>query len=200
MRISCVSPLHSTFSSRCLPWHACVEGYMRLFLNKAQLFSAEHILLSSARCKNVSPFPELLRKLLLGNSRSSSEFRLVRELQMQIRVEMTRNCHTTWVQVQIPKASLVIDIRLICRRDVLSSLLLKSKVKVLIAMFFSLPLFSIPSFLRNANGIANFLESLCNSSRSRRACWKSKTFPGKLISLVYFAVFQLRGSAFSNLV
>ena len=38
MRISCVSPLHSTFSSRCLPWHACVENYMRLFLNKAQFF------------------------------------------------------------------------------------------------------------------------------------------------------------------
>ena len=31
------------------------------------------------------------------------------------------------------------------------------------------------------DGVAKFLESLCNSSGSRRACWRSKTFPGILI-------------------
>ena len=71
-----ISPLHSTLSSR-LPWHACVEqNYKRPFLNKTQLFSAENTLQSSAQCKNFSPFSfhyEPLRKLLFGNSRSSSE-------------------------------------------------------------------------------------------------------------------------------
>ena len=47
------------FIPRCpygLPWHACVENYTRLFLNKTQLSSAENILQSSARCKSFSPF------------------------------------------------------------------------------------------------------------------------------------------------
>ena len=42
--------------SHCLPWHACVENYKCLFLNKTQMSSAENILQSSARCKNVAPF------------------------------------------------------------------------------------------------------------------------------------------------
>ena len=41
---------------RGLPWHACVENFKRLFLNKTQLSSAENILQSSAQCKNLSPF------------------------------------------------------------------------------------------------------------------------------------------------
>ena len=47
------------FIPRCphgLPWHACVENYKRLVLNKTQLSSAENILQSSARCKSFSPF------------------------------------------------------------------------------------------------------------------------------------------------
>ena len=47
------------FIPRCphsLPWHACVEKYKRLFLNKTQLSSAEDILQSSARCKSFFVF------------------------------------------------------------------------------------------------------------------------------------------------
>ena len=48
------------FIPRCphgLPWHARVENFKRLFLNKTQLFSAENIILqSSARCKSFFVF------------------------------------------------------------------------------------------------------------------------------------------------
>ena len=73
-----LSYLH--FIPRCphgLPWHACAENYKRLFLNKTQLFSAVFILQSSARCRVSSPLSfhyEPLPKLLVGNSRSCSEF------------------------------------------------------------------------------------------------------------------------------
>ena len=84
------------FSPRCpqgLPWHARVENYMRLFLNKTQLSSAENILQSSDRCKIFSPFPLLrasarasARKFTIqlwnfnrsGNYRSISEGRQLR--------------------------------------------------------------------------------------------------------------------------
>ena len=86
-----------------------------------------------------------------------------------------------------PKAWSVIYIRLICRLDVFSSLSLKSKVKVLIAMVLrshnsQFLLFSESSTSSGIpDGVAKFLESLCNSSGSRRACWRSETFPGILI-------------------
>ena len=111
------------FIPRCphgLPWHANAENYKRLFLNKTLLFSAVFILQSFARCKFFSPFSfhyEPLRKLLLGHD-TALNFRLGQGiLQMHLRVEITRNCHATWVQVQIHKAWLGIDIRLICRLD-----------------------------------------------------------------------------------
>ena len=112
------------FIPRCphgLPWHACAENYKRLFLNKTQLFSAVFILESSARCKFFSPFPFITS--LCGNfwweiHDPALNFRLGQGiLQMHLRVEITRNCHATWVQVQIHKAWLGIDIRLICRLD-----------------------------------------------------------------------------------
>ena len=56
----------------------------------------------------------LLRKLQLGNSRSSFEIPFGQGiLHMHPRGEITRNCHATWVQVRIPKACVVIDMRLI---------------------------------------------------------------------------------------
>ena len=76
---------------------------------------------------------------------------------------MTRNCRVTRVQVQISKIWSVTDIRLICRLDFVSSLLLKSKVKVLIAMVFrshcSQSFFSESSTSSVIlDGVAKFLE------------------------------------------
>ena len=94
----------------------------------------------------------------------------------------TRNFHATWVQVPVPTAWLVTDIRLLCRLDLFTSLLLNSKVKILIAMVLrshnpQFLVFSESSTSAIPDGVAKFLESLSNSSGSSRACWQSKTFP-----------------------
>ena len=129
----------------------------------------------------------LLRKFQLGNSWHSSEIPFGQGiLQMHLRVEITRNCHASWVQVQIPKEWWVIDIRLTSRLDFFS-LLLKSKVKVLIEIvlrshYSQFLLFSeSPTSSAIPDGVAQFLALLCNSSGSSRACWRSKTFPGILV-------------------
>ena len=61
--------------------------------------------------------------------------------------------------------------RLVCRMDFfsVSLLLLKSKVKVLIAMVLRSHYSQFPSFLTIANNVAKLLESLCDSPGSRRA-------------------------------
>ena len=97
-RIPCVSPLHSTLSSR-------------------------------------FPVAFVCRKLQASG-----------ESQMHLRGAITRNCHATRIQVQISKAWLVTGIRLTCRTN-FSSLLLQKKY----CNGPSLPLISIPSFLRIVN-------------------------------------------------
>ena len=120
---------------------------------------------------------------------------------MHLRVEITRNWHAAWVQVRIHAAWLVTDIRLICRPDLSSSLLLKSKVKVLIAMIlrsnYSLFLFFsqnlrhhqwfpmvLPNFLNNCAILQDLVEHVDNQKR----------FQQYSSSFVYFAAFQFRGS------
>ena len=126
----------------------------------------------------------LLRKLQLGNSRSSFEIPFGQGiLQMHLQGEITRNCHATWVQVRIPKPWLVIDMKLILSSRLFLLALTEKQGKSIDCNGSSLPPFSIPSFLRildisaTPDGVVKFLESLCSSSSSRRACWQSKTFP-----------------------
>ena len=178
MRISCVSSLHSTLSSRSPVACGCRKLQASL-LERDQLSSTENILQSSARCKNfaLSFYYEPMRKLL-----PALKFYSVREfLQMHLRVEITRNCHATWVQVQMPKARSAIDIRIFVVQTFFLALTEEQDGGVN-CNGSSLSLVSVPSFLTIPNNVAKFLESLCNSSGFCRACWQSKLFPGKLMS------------------
>ena len=78
---------------------------------------------------------------------------------------------------EYPQAWLVIDRRLICRLDVFSLLSLKSKVKVLVAMVLRSHYSQFLLFSESPMMSPIFL---CNFSGSRRACARSKTFPGIL--------------------
>ena len=91
----------------------------------------------------------LLRKLQLGNSRSSFEIPFGQGiLQMHLQGEITRNCHATWVQVRIPKPWLVIDMKLILSSRLFLLALTEKQGKSIDCNGSSLPPFSIPSFLR----------------------------------------------------
>ena len=91
-------------------------------------------------------------------------------LQMYLRGETTRNCHATRAQVPTPTAWSVTD-----TRDFLSSRLFllaltEKRGKSTNCNGSSLPPLPIPSVLSNDNDFAKDLESLWNSSESRRAC------------------------------
>ena len=120
-----------------LPWHACVETRSVYSWTRPNCLPLKKFFSLPLGARMFSPFSfccEPLRKLLLGNSRSNSEILFGHGiLQMHLWGDITRNCHATWVQVQIPTAWLVIDIRLICRLDFFS-LSVKSKEKISIAM------------------------------------------------------------------
>ena len=150
-----------------LPWHACVEKYKRLFLNKSQLFTAENILQSSAQYKICSPFSfyyEPLRKLLLGNSRSSSEILFGQGITDASRSgdNSELSCHLN----RSPNTQGMVSHRhkthLSSRR--FSSFLLKSKVKVLSPMVFRSHFFQFLLFSESLkssaipDGVAKFLE------------------------------------------
>ena len=88
---------------------------------------------------------------------------------MHLRGEITRNCHATLRTS--PNTSGMVGHR---HETYLSSRLFllaptEKQGKSIVCNGSSLPLFSIPSVLRIANDIAKFLESLYNSSESRRA-------------------------------
>ena len=53
---------------------------------------------------------------------------------------------------------------------------LKKQIKVLCALSLRVHFSHFLLFFITPNGVVNFLESLCNSSRSRRACLQSKSF------------------------
>ena len=102
------------------------------------------------------------------------------------------SCHLS-TQVQIPKAWLVIDMRLICRLDFFS-LLLKSKVKVLIAMILRSHYSQIPSLLisprhhqRFPMVLPNFLNHCVIHENLVEHVDDQKRFQGYSYSLVYFA-------------
>ena len=165
-----ISLAHLHFIPRCphgLPWHACVLFCKRLFLNKTQLSSAENILQSSAWCKilfALSCCCEPLRQLLLRNARSSSEFRLVRVLQMHLRGGDNSELSMLSIQVQIVKAWSLMDMRLICRQDFFLLALAEKQSKGVDCHGSSLPLFSIPfsessTSSANPNGVPNFWTS-----------------------------------------
>ena len=152
----------------CLPWHVCVEKYKRLFL----LFSAENILQSSARCKIFRPFSfhcEPLRKLLLGNSRSGSEILFGQGItDASPRGDNSElSCHLS----TSPNSKGMVSHR---HETYLSSRLLlialTEKQGKGIACNGSSLLSQFLLFSEFPMGVAKFLEPLCNSSGSRRAC------------------------------
>ena len=124
----------------------------------------------------------LLRKLHLGNSRSSIEIPLGQGIFADASPrEITPNCHALSTS---PNTHGMVSHG---HKTYFSSWLFlialtEKQGKGIDCNGSSLPLFSVPSVLRIANDIAKFLESLWNSSESRWACWRSKTFPGILIS------------------
>ena len=73
------------------------------------------------------------------------------------------------VQVPIPAAWWVIDLRQFLPSRLFSLALTEKQGKGIDRNGSSLPLFSIPSLVWIPDGVANFLESLCNSSSTRRA-------------------------------
>ena len=163
------------FIPRCphgLPWHAGVENYKRLFLNETNCLPLKTFssLPLDVRMLPLSFYYEPVRKLL-----PALKFYSVREcLQTHLRVEITRNCHATWVQVQMPRARLAIDIRIICRPDFFVLLLPKNKMEVLTAMvlrihlsqfllFSQYPIMS-PNFLNHCVIHQDFVEHVDNQN------------------------------------
>ena len=191
-----------------LPWHACVEYYKRLFLNKTQLLSAENILQSSARCENCSPFSfhcEPLRKLVLGNSRSSSEILFGQGNtdgspsgdNSELSCHFSASPNTQGMVSQRHKTYLS------SKRFLLA--LSEKQGKGTDCNGSSLPLFSISYFCQNPRHrqrfpivLPNFLNNCVILQDLVEHVDDQKRFQQKSYSLVYFAAFHLRGQAFSN--
>ena len=200
---------HLHFIPRCphgLPWHACVKNYKRLSLNKTQLFSTEIILQSSAQCKIFSLFSiyhEPLRKLLLGNSRSSSEILFGHGVTDASTSgdDSESSCHLSTSPNTQGMVSHRHKTHLSSRRFLLD--LTEKQGKGIDCNGFSLPLFSIPRFLRILQRfpmvLPNFLNNCLIHQDLVEHVDNQKHFQEYSYSLMYFAAFQLRGSACLNL-
>ena len=137
----------------------------------------------------------ILRELQLGNSRSSFDVPFGRWFFADASPRRDNSELSCFENTQVWS---VIDIRLVCRIDFFSLLLLKSKVKALIAMvlpshysqfllFSESPMIS-PNFLNHRVIHQNLVEHVDDQER----------FQEYSCSLVCFAAFQLRGQAFLN--
>ena len=158
--------------------------------------------ISWSTCYTSERFFASAQKYCLKIHDPALKFRLVRELQMHLWGQITWNA--TWVQVQIPTAWLVMDIRLICRLDFLLALTEKQN-KSVDCNGSSLPLFSLPHFLRIVDIIGgsrrclpNFLNNYIIHQNLVDHVDNQKRFQEYPNSLVYFAAFQFRGWAFLN--
>ena len=166
-------------------------------LNFLRPSTSSHVVLTVSRGMRDS---SLLRKLQLGNSRSSFEIPFGQGiLQMHLRGKITRNCHAAMSTSPNTHGMVSHGHKTYLSSGLfLSLLLLKSKVKVLIAMV-----------LRSHNSqFLLFSESLMMSPNFWNHCVIhqdlvehvdiQKRFQEYSYSLLYFAVFQLRGKAFLN--
>ena len=102
-----------------------------------------------------------------------------------------------WVQVPIPAAWLVIDMRQFLSSRLFSLALTDKQGKGIDCHGSSLSLFSIPSLLRIPDGLPNFLNHYIIPQDLVEHVDNQQRFQECSYSLVYFAAFQLRAARLS---
>ena len=151
-------------------WHLCPFSILECWGRPADLAASFSLIHCKTRVGFFAFEQTFVRKFViqLWNSAWSGNFQM--------------HLLPLWVQVPIPAAWLVTDLR----QDFFPFAFPEKHGEGMDCNDFSHPLFSIPSLLWIPDDAVKFLELLCISSDTRRASWQSKTLLGILISSSVF--------------